>query len=132
MFGAFKIKDPGEGWIAVILPGKGGLQEGKGSGRQNSVSVREALLQRPESKSLVTAEVKTKGRQSRQVERGICEPVGGREEGMGRLGRTTLGPIVTCFQGDICCFWTAFTRVCRGKQPFISSHTYVYVKSICQ
>ena len=91
MFGAFKIKDPGEGWIAVILPGKGGLQEDKGSGRQNSVSVREALLQRPESKSLVTAEVKTKRRQSRQVERGICEPVGGREEGMGRLGRTTLG-----------------------------------------
>ena len=35
--------------------------------------------------------VKTKVRQSRQVERGICEPVGGREEGMGRLGRTTVG-----------------------------------------
>ena len=76
MFEAYKIKDPGEGWIAVILPGKGGLQEGKGCGRQNSVRIREALLQGPESKSLVTAEVKTKVRQSRQVERGICEPVG--------------------------------------------------------
>lgn len=41
-------------------------------------------------------------------------------------------PIVTCFQGDIYCFWTAFIRVCRVNQPFISSHTYVYAKSICQ
>lgn len=91
MFEAYKIKDPGEGWIAVILPGKGGLKEGKGSGRQNSVRIREALLWGQENKSLVTAEVKTKVRQSCQVQHDIWEPVGGREEGMGPLGRTTLG-----------------------------------------
>lgn len=92
MFEAYKIKDPGESWIAVILPGKGGLKESKGSGRQNSVRIGEALLRGQENKSLVMAEVKTKVRQSCQVERDIWEPGGGgREEGVGPLGRTTLG-----------------------------------------
>lgn len=91
MFEAYKIKDPGEGWIAVILPGEGGLKEGKRSGRQNSMSIREALLRGQENRSLVTAEVETKVRQHCPAERDICGPAGGREEGMRPLGRTTLG-----------------------------------------
>lgn len=77
MFEAYKIKDPGEGWIAVIRPGKGGLKEGKGSGRQNNMRIGEALLRGQENKSLVMTEVKTKVRQNCQVERDIWEPVGG-------------------------------------------------------
>ena len=71
MFEAYKIKDPGESWIAVILPGKGGLKEGNASGRHNSLRIGEALLRCQQNKSLVTPEVKTKVRQSCQVERDI-------------------------------------------------------------